>query len=471
MKRCFALVLVLLWSASAAADSIGGQVVSTDGVPIPGAQVSLVGIGSDTTSDTGQFRITVPGGMVGKRVNVEVDKDHWVATDTSFIVPLDVVSDPVRLKMRRATLVAAITNDPASPEIFISAITEPSRDPFAVAYAATPHNGRLQITPDVGYMTLLKSGGAISPVSYWHTPFSFEFPSLDVKVVNNTKSTVFFQEAVFTVEQSQLDPSPVFVIHGDGYLHDLPLVNLGWGLLSRCHVQFNFYADSDTRTPPLLFDPFRLSQYKYSHDATQEINDGRPINLDTELRDAGVDTQNLGAPAGWYQSDGTTYKVHLADGGTELVSQAEVQARNQRAIGRFSNRRVEVEGVIDYSLPNGTAGAVAFECTIWLREQGAGAPAPVSATYNVKFDVDRRNYSVSVPIANALTPGDFDRFVFKIAAEKSSTHTFRLKLRYNGTKFYTSSQIDLRLFVDRSDAREVRPTDQLREASERLRAR
>jgi len=445
MKRgaAFLISSLSLWASSALADEIAGIVKSPRG-PIAGASVRVLGIGSDTTTTSGQFRIHAPAGTVGKKVSLQVDKSGWTLMESndSFIVPADAVQNPLVLMMRPST---SISGNPSAgagqPTISISALTDAPNGPLDVQYRTREAPDLLRIEPNVGYLDLLRKGGPISPQSWWWTPFSFHAPALDFKIVNNTKQTVFFQEAVFEIEESKVDPTPVFFVHGVGYMQ-LPLVNLGWGGLKKCTLRFNLYATSEA--------PAEGPLYKYTVDATKEINDGHHVSIDAVLRGAGVDTDVLGGHWSHYSSTGW-YTFPLPDGGSERLREEEVLRRQKLAVGKFADKRVHVNGIIDYVQADGASGSVTFGAEVILGEPGVGAPAPPSSEYNVKFDVDRKSYQVRAPISNALKPGDYDRFTFRIAADKSSVHTFKVKLLYNANQVFTSRKLQLAFFVSAAD--------------------
>ena len=87
----------------------------------------------------------------------------------------------------------------------------------------------LIVRPNDPYLDIVRNGGDLWPVNYWHSPWAktFAFPTLDIKLVNNTDKTLFFHEVVLRVRRSRLDPRPIPIINGTGYMK-LPLYNIGW---------------------------------------------------------------------------------------------------------------------------------------------------------------------------------------------------------------------------------------------------
>jgi hypothetical protein len=109
----------------------------------------------------------------------------------------------------------------------------------------------IRIQPSMPYLDVLDRGGPIDPLAYTYTPFTWDFPNLDFKIVNNGHRTIFLTEVCFAVESSQLDPSPVIVIKQDSYggnARHFWLSNEGWGPLENLRVYF--YLTPSQISPP-----------------------------------------------------------------------------------------------------------------------------------------------------------------------------------------------------------------------------
>jgi tetratricopeptide (TPR) repeat protein len=103
-----------------------------------------------------------------------------------------------------------------------------------------------------------------------------------------------------------------------------------------------------------------------------------------------------------------------------------------------------------------------------------GAPGPPTYQYGVKLDVTRENYEATVygggsSVSQFLKSGETDRFNILVGVEKSSFHTFRIKLMYNDTQSLLSPTIKLRAFVPKSQSENIKSFDALLiEEGERL---
>lgn len=142
----------------------------------------------------------------------------------------------------------AATNVRPSPDLVMiidveASSTEPWQLPAtALSYQLTRSDSLVRIQPSMRYLEILQGGGPIKPITYVRDPFSWEFPNLDFKVVNNGHRTVFLTEVCFDIARSCLDPSPVLVVRRDSYgsnaLHFV-ISNQGWGPVRNLRARFH----------------------------------------------------------------------------------------------------------------------------------------------------------------------------------------------------------------------------------------
>ena len=72
----------------------------------------------------------------------------------------------------------------------------------------------IEILPELGYYSAISRGVPILETYYRTCPFKWEFPSLDLKVANNSSQTILFSDAVLDVESSSPKTVPILVIKG-----------------------------------------------------------------------------------------------------------------------------------------------------------------------------------------------------------------------------------------------------------------
>ncbi len=290
----------------------------------------------------------------------------------------------------------------------------------------------IEINPFHKYLTLLKNGGPISPIFYYHVPFEFQFPTFDIKVVNNSKETIFFTKAIFDVSKSEPDLFPILLIAGPGYNMRFPLINIGWGKVLNCIVNFNLIPTdypSDNFFHPLSGVPFKGSfDTTYRHQMV--------------LGDFG------------YSSDRTDLSNYFKSLGVDIsnIKYGDIE----EARGPFKSGVAKMYGEIFYEGIN-AAGSTSkeklrFECDISLYDEGAGAPLPPSFEYDISLDSDNDNYRKMVSLSQAIKPSESDRFTIKISAPQSSRHRFNLTFIYNDNRSLVVPNISLNYFMTRPDS-------------------
>ena len=68
------------------------------------------------------------------------------------------------------------------------------------------------VTPQLPYLELLNKGEPLPGLQYWDTPFVWDYPNFDIKVINRSESPLYISEGNFLVSESKPDlrPIPVF---------------------------------------------------------------------------------------------------------------------------------------------------------------------------------------------------------------------------------------------------------------------
>src|SRR5262245_8545300 len=95
-------LVLIVWPLYAV--ELTGLVTDRSGAPISGVTVKVVGLGSDNTTQTGEFRIP-SNARVGQRINVTILKEGWAPApgqSLTYIVPADPVADPIRITLSKA---------------------------------------------------------------------------------------------------------------------------------------------------------------------------------------------------------------------------------------------------------------------------------------------------------------------------------------------------------------------------------
>ena len=317
-------------------------------------------------------------------------------------------------------------------------------------YSANRTEDKTLIFPSMGYLSTLCSGGPIQPIPDY---FGWDFPTLDVKVVNNSDKTLFLNEAVLTVERSQLDPTPVLIIRPDSYrsnaLHFL-IENEGWGIAKDVSASFHLTPINDKVSPTYL-PPFPYSV------SIGDIAEAVNVDLTASFAKAGVDLPGLSSLGMASRSYGNMIVIDTLDQ-ERILPKNEFEEERAPFLGPFEYGSAMVSGELSYKpeKPSNYQGRVVvkFETIVWLYDEYLVlAPAPPSFEYGVRLDVDGRDYVRRVNISQEIKPGESDRFGIKVGVDKSSIHTLSLQLLSNGSEDIYTEEIALSIFVPRSGSR------------------
>jgi hypothetical protein len=319
-------------------------------------------------------------------------------------------------------------------------------------YHVEKSNDVLRIEKSMDYLSNYEKGGIIEPIHFIWVPFEWDFPNLDLKIVNNSDETIFLTEVVFDVEESRLDPFPVLVIKPDSFrgnaLHFL-LLNEGWGEVRNLKARFHLTPIRRSGSAPIFEEP-------YPHEvAVGDFSERFNVNIADAFRDAGVDFDGLKLVGNvWrWRGDGVTVR----DSRGKDINMTEVEYARKRAscLGPFKEGGAIVSGELEFDglILDGKSKKhkVKFVTEVWLYDEHlAGVPAPPTYQYGTKFQVEGKRYQRRVSISHVLKPQEADRFNIKIGMDKSSQHRFRLKLLYNNEQDIELPEILLTAFIPRS---------------------
>ena len=115
-----------------------------------------------------------------------------------------------------------------------------SENPCKLSYVREKDD-LVRISPRLPYLKTLSNGGPICELLFWSRPFDWEFPNLDIKVVNNSAKTILLSQLVFEVLESSPDLRPVIVIQADRLQRNARhflLQNEGWSNPQSCTITY-----------------------------------------------------------------------------------------------------------------------------------------------------------------------------------------------------------------------------------------
>ncbi|MEG4067165.1 CHAT domain-containing protein [Microcoleus sp. Pol11C2] len=288
------------------------------------------------------------------------------------------------------------------------------------------------IKKSMEYLSKIEKGDEIEPISYDHVPFTWDFPNLDFKVLNNSPQTIILTEAIFEIEKSWLDPSPVPIIECDSYhmkaLH-FRIVNEGWGEVKDLKARFHL-----TPIPP------GMGRVNFRD---PDVKDLKARFHQTPMQ-RGMGEVNLTEPYPYEVCVGSfleSFNVNIA----EAFRHASITSGAAYVRGELEFKGCNIYGLIQKTI-------VKFSTIVLARnaEPVIGAPLSPTYQYGTKFQVAGENYKRHVSISHSLKPGKTDRFNIKIGMDKSSYHRFKVKIAYNDGQEILLPDIKMSTFVPRS---------------------
>ena len=280
-------------------------------------------------------------------------------------------------------------------------------------------------------------------------PFLWDYPTLDLKFVNNATPTVFLSEITIEVEESSPIVESLFTIQKDvqqRHAGDLILINEGWTDIEKLELRFNIFPGLAANTLEIA-PPFK--HVINAGPFTERIE----IDVIPAFAADGLDVAALICLGDGKWVDQVQYEFHEADGTQRRVTKDELTQREDKALGPFKEWVGTLAGEIMFTSQSdaNATQSVKFQAVVYLaNENRYGLPRPTTFEYQTSLKSERRGYSKAVPISQELKAGDTDRFSLKIAVPRSSSHQFTLRVRDISGSEIRSEKIVLRSFVPRS---------------------
>ncbi len=327
-------------------------------------------------------------------------------------------------------------------------------------YSLRRSESEIKISYELGYLNTFRAGGLIYPMNYLlppRCPFLWDYPTLDLKFVNNADRTVFLSEIVIDVDESKPIREPLFAIRRDvqgRHAGILILINEGWVELRDLELHFNI-------TPGLITDAIPvLRPYKHSIDAGHLV-DRLEIDVTPAFANDGIDISDLLLLTNGEWADDGQLELPEVEGSRERLSRDELRRRQEKALGPFKEWVGTLAGEACYApvaAPD-ERRSVKFQTFVYLANRNLlGIPRPITFQYQIALEADGRSYNKVLPISQELKAGDTDRFTLKIAIPQSSSHCLRLKVRDVSGHELQSMPIALECFVPRSVRTSLHPT-------------
>ncbi|GGV03377.1 hypothetical protein GCM10010211_83290 [Streptomyces albospinus] len=310
-------------------------------------------------------------------------------------------------KLRSAAIAEGATR-PAPVRNRLTAVVsvdDDHADPYLVVYRGKRTTEGLVVEPSHAYLDQVRAGGDLTRPRHTSWLDDSVPPALDVKVVNNTKLTVFFHEALLRIDASRLDPRPVpecgsitFERMSGRFEGDL-LLNHG-GPMTDCTLRFRL------EHPHHSAFVSREHVLSVRHDGA--LGDPAPV-LDA-LAEAGLGRRGLAD------------LKQFADPARPLMTPSIF------LVGTLEYTWTDLDGIRHLMTHRVRTPIYLIDIRVDLIQ--AGARIDISAEYAMALAADRDRYLVSQNISHALQAGEADRFLIRLTSQRSSIHNFQLTLLY-----------------------------------------
>jgi hypothetical protein len=227
----------------------------------------------------------------------------------------------------------------------------------------------------------------------------WDFPAISIKMVNNTENTLALNEAVVESKDSKSTPGAL-LIWDDLSFAQLVIRNEGWTGVTGAQLQ--------------------------------------------------LDIASEGACGDWPTATRYVRKIPLAD----FDAMVWVPIREYIPSRFLNDEKVCVFGEIVYKDPalGDVTRTIKYKTRVLLNVQSTAAMPP-SNFYQVMLHTDRSKEIVRVPLEQQLASKEADHFVVSIGADKSGKFNAQISVLAVGGKEVAKRQIDLNVFVPRSQAK------------------
>jgi len=350
-----------------------------------------------------------------------------------------------------------------------------------IGYRQASDEQQIVIEPNFRYLDRLKSQQVVDAIDFNWEPFTWKFPELSFKVLNDSSKQLYLSNIEIKVDLSKVDTDPLLVVpemQGDG---EIVILNYGWGDVIEPQVSLNLteYRNAcPTSTTARDFTKVTYSENVIRLDAFEFEEDEF---FDSLLMCAEYVDTICAAGECAYDSDLSNIKCrdqektrYLDRGNTRYcretnpkVPQSLVDDFLKDINGNYGGKKqvraddvmygrecyygatVCALGQLAYKTEDGDKEVFNFRMLVNLNPLGAGAPAPPTYTYDVFLPAGKANYKINVPISQVIPPGMTDHFLLRIATDKSAHFNLRVSLYDTEEKTLAESDVDLRTVVPR----------------------
>jgi len=281
---------------------------------------------------------------------------------------------------------------------------------LSLEYRYSRDQEQVHIDYGMPYLDLLANGGPIPATESGPGLFDWQFPTLAVKIVNNTDDTLFLTEAAVEVKSSEINTEPVLMVEPSGAYDRFRFWNEGWGKVV---------------DPVLAFDVLREDRCE-DEDLWPVM--GHTLQLESFL-DAARD-------------------VVVTDFIPPEI--LDVQSLESRAI--LEPTYACVPGTLAYRSESGRDYVVKFKVVIQLAGPIVKPPVFASFEYDLFLEAGRSGYTQPLSLSQAIKAGEAEQFSITIGTDKSADFDLAFSFRTSTGAAISANGVGLRIFVPRAAA-------------------
>lgn len=285
-----------------------------------------------------------------------------------------------------------------------------------IDYIEKTEQGTLRLTPRLlitegfasdqrtfDYLALLQKGGPVDALQWTgEAEFTFMFPSLDVRLVNNSQRKLLISEVMVKVASSESDRRPLPFLAEGTEVFIFHVLNEGWAPMESCSVKFSISPREWKREPVPQFEK-NLGR----------LDRSAAVDVSRELVQAGLSPQ-------WVERE-------------KKFREEDTEGEPDEELMKPFSATAYLAGVLSYSW-RGQGGSLESHSVrfrvgvpLWVGPLGGGAA--VAGRYEAMLRADGRDYAVPIPVSHRVDPGTTTRLLVRLGIPRTSRHRFNLQLR------------------------------------------
>lgn len=264
----------------------------------------------------------------------------------------------------------------------------------------------VRIAATLPYRDLLARGGVVMGGGAY---IDWQWPRLSVKVINNSERTIYLEQILFEVKESEIDIEPIIMVRE--VLQQpatFSVVNYGWGVAQTPEIEVaitELAACADTAWRELPMSALSLADAQpYQH--RYEGVSGSP---------------QFGAP------------------GTETLFNV-----GQLVPGSLAGQPMAcLLGVMSYRNEAGAEQRFRFKTQVSLEGLGPLAGLGISAEYAIYLEAGKSGYVKTRDISLEIPPGRAEHFLLRVSTDKSARFDLSVSLRAVGGELIAVDDVTL----------------------------